>query len=49
MKYKRLPPNYRKPDCCSTCRAFDGECEFYEFKEQDPDNRVCDDYRKESK
>lgn len=47
-KYKRTPPNYRKPDCCATCRAFNEECEFYKFNESDPENSVCDDYRSES-
>jgi hypothetical protein len=45
-KIKRLPPNYRNPDTCEKCRAFEGECKFYEFKEKDPSNQVCDDFRK---
>lgn len=50
MKIKRIPPNFRKPDHCALCRAFDGEeCTFYEFNNPDSDNRVCDDFRPEGR
>lgn len=44
----RNPPNFRRPDCCSKCRAFNfGECDYYKMGTSHPDDWVCDDFKPE--
>jgi hypothetical protein len=46
-QFDRTPPNFRRSDCCSKCRAFNGECKFYRIGHSHPDEMVCDDFRPE--
>lgn len=45
-KYKRQPPSFRQSNCCVNCRAWQwAACIYYDYNIDDPENKVCDDYR----